>query len=67
MPSTARAKRLHEQERSEQWQELRLVEARTSESRSAGNIAEMAGLGLIVLAAWFLAALIFVPQLSGLF
>jgi hypothetical protein len=67
MPSTAHAKRLHEEKRSEKWQGLRLVDAQTSEPRSAGSIAEMAGLGLIVLAAWFLAALIFVPQLSGLF
>jgi hypothetical protein len=68
VPSTARAKQLREEERSEKkWQELRLVEARTVESKSAGNITEIAGLGLIVLAAWFLAALIFVPQLSGLF
>jgi hypothetical protein len=67
MPSTAHAKRLHEEKRSEQWQGLRLVEAQTSEPRSAGDIAEIVGIGLIVMAAWFLAALIFAPQLSGLF
>jgi hypothetical protein len=68
LPSTAHAKWFHEEEVSEkQWQELRLVEAQTSDSRSAGDIAELVGLGLIVLASWFIAALIFVPQLSGLF
>lgn len=68
MSGTAHAKRFHEEKRSEQkWQELRLVEAQTSEPRSAGNIAEIVGLGLMVLASWVIAALIFVPRFSGLF
>jgi hypothetical protein len=68
MPSTARVKQLDEEQGSgKRWQELRLVEAQTYESRSAGDVAEIVGLGLIVLASWFIAALIFAPQLSGLF
>jgi hypothetical protein len=67
MPSTAHATRLHEEKRSEKWQELRLVDAQTSEPRSAGDIAEIVGIGLIVLASWVIAALIFVPRFSGLF
>jgi hypothetical protein len=46
---------------------LRLVEATPGPSRSIGDTLEGAGLALIALAMWFIAAVIFVPQLSGLF
>lgn len=66
MPSTARATERYEDQGIYR-DALRLVEAPPAPSGSRGDKIEVAGLALIVLAMWFIAAVIFVPQLSGLF
>jgi hypothetical protein len=63
MTSTAYAEEVHEEHCREV---LRAVEAETGRSRSRGDVLELVGFALLVLACWFIAALLFVPQLSGL-
>lgn len=66
MPNTARVTERYEDQGIHR-EALRLVEAQPAPSGSRGDKVEVAGLALIVLAMWFIAAVIFVPQLSGLF
>jgi hypothetical protein len=63
MANTAYAEAQHEEQRT---QVLRAVEAETARSRSRSDILELVGFALLILACWFIAALLFVPQLSGL-
>jgi hypothetical protein len=60
MASTAYAREVHEEPRMEG---LRAVNAETPRS---GDVLELVGFALLVLASWFIAALLFVPRLSGL-
>jgi hypothetical protein len=63
MSNRAHARDIHREERRPTyWQGLRLVEAETQRTSRADTI----GLALIALVSWFIAALIFVPQLAGL-
>jgi hypothetical protein len=64
MSNTAHA-RVHERQE-EQRQALRLVEAQAPQSSSRGETLEVVGLAFIVLATWLIAAMIFVPGLSGI-
>jgi hypothetical protein len=65
MSSTAYAREQREDQR-EHRQSLRLVEAEALQSKSRGDTLEVVGLAVIVLAAWFMLAMIFVPGLSGI-
>jgi hypothetical protein len=63
MANTAYAEDVHEGQRT---QVLRAVEAEIPRSRSRSDVLELVGFALLTLACWFIAALLFVPQLSGL-
>jgi hypothetical protein len=65
MSNSAQARELSE-DQGPYREALRLVAAPAAPLKSRGDIIEVAGLALIVLAMFFIAALIFVPQLSGL-
>lgn len=67
MPNTARVTQRYEDQEVRREALLRLVETQPAPSGSRGDKVEVAGLALIVLAMWFIAAVIFVPQLSGLY
>jgi hypothetical protein len=63
MANTAYAADVCEEQRA---QVLRAVEAETPLSRSRSDVLELVGFALLILAGWFIAALLFVPELSGL-
>ena len=66
MPNTAFAEELQVEQRPEKHQLVLVVKAETPRSRMSSDIVEVVGLALIVVASWFIAALLLVPQLSGL-
>ena len=65
MSSSAYAREQREEQR-EPRQSLRLVDSEALHSKSRGDTLEVVGLAVIVLAAWFMLAMIFVPGLSGI-
>ena len=59
------ARKLEHDERPRKHQ-LRVVEAPEMSTRSTADVVEVVGFALMILASWFIAAALLVPELSGL-